>query len=358
MAFNNIFFELRTLDEIVSCQYSDLIMSDCLREARDICKYTDGDFLLTPGQNVIWVNKSEMPYKNISMLLHLFITDEYSLVIVNQTKLELSNFISDLLNKNINYKKTYHDILIEHNVRIVYANLELHRLKGGSFSKVELFIDKNRWRISKRIIYPKGDEDADIRLYREGVFVTGLPDCARRLFPDIRQEEIYCTPELIGYQMEYCPFPTLGELVITKQVDPFGLIKCLEVVCESLIENMYVNKFNYCQSDDNYFKRISRRIKRINDTPSDIGITLKKLLLADQLVINGERCEGFYHIYRKLIQCNELSTLAFPPVVTLCHGDLILEDILMNPFSREFKVIPISDGVSLIRLILLLILLK
>jgi hypothetical protein len=78
--------------------------------------------------------------------------------------------------------------------------------------------------------------------------------------------------------------------------------------------------------------------------PEGIGEDLKKLIQLDTVIIDGKEMQGFWKLYEQIKSNKHIKSLAIPPDSCCSHGDMILEDILLNPYTNKFKLIDPNGG--------------
>jgi hypothetical protein len=246
------------LDEVVRCR----------SEVMEITEQSLEHFLFTPSNNGI-VNGVTRPYPNLAKLFNSFVPQDQSLVFALKAPAEFSYFVEDLIKKRY---KTYRELLLRYSVRIIPTTETEYRLSGGSFAGVHLsLVNEHRWKISKMIRRDFGDVDADIRLLEEGRFISNLPAQTARLFPKVNPDDIIERPDQVGYNMEYCPFPTIAELVFSKHITPEQTVEFLAGIYDAMFTRVYCLDEDPSKQDDDYFGRIDRRMDRVLSSPEGIG---------------------------------------------------------------------------------------
>jgi len=310
-----------------------------IRAAKELSWIIDNyscHLIFTPNKQGGRINEQEVACHNLSKVFGSFISDGHSLIFAFRDRAAFTYFVEDLLNQD---SKTYSELLIKHSVRIVPTTGTAYTLSGGSFAGVGLTLNDKAWQITKMIQRGFGDVDADVRLLAEGKFIAGLPPQAVNKFPKVKYEDIIEAPNQVGYRMEYCPYPTVAELVLSEHISPEQTIEALSNIYRVMFAEVYCIGLGPEERDDSYFERIDRRMERIVATPEHIGAKIKRLLKAQKIRIDGKEYEGFFSLYEKVRNSSVHSNLALPKDHCIAHGDMILEDILLNPYDGEFKLI-------------------
>jgi len=309
----------------------------CRSEVLKVIEKGSSHFLFTPNEQEPLINGKSVQFPYLAKLFASFVPFGQSLVFAFKHVAEFAPFVEDLLERRWT---TYSELLLRHSARIVPSTETDYQLSGGSFAGVRLsLVEEQRWRISKMIRRDFGDIDADVRLLAEGRFISELPTQVARLFPQVRREDVVEENGKVGYHMEYCPFPTIAELVLTDHITPEQTVEFLAGIYDTMFTRVYCLPESSEKQDDDYLGRVDRRMERVLSTPEYIGQRLKLLLKAEKVTIDGKEYPGFFPLYEKLCQNPDYRQLAMPPDHCVCHGDMILEDILLQPYSAEFKLI-------------------
>lgn len=309
----------------------------CRSEVMQLVERGLSHFLFTPSEQQPLINGKPANLHHLAKLFAPFVPSGQSLVFAFRDPAEFAPFVEDLLEARC---PSYCELFLRHSVRIVPTTETDYQLSGGSFAGVRLsLIDEQRWSISKMIRRDFGDIDADVRLLAEGRFISELPQQVARLFPKVEREDVVEENGKVGYHMEYCPFPTMAELVLSHHVTPSQTVEFLAGIYDTMFTRVYCLPERQDKQDDDYFGRIDRRMDRVLSTPDHVGQKLKTLLKAEKLKIDGKEYSGFFPLYERLRQNPGYRRLAMPPDHCICHGDMILEDILLQPYSAEFKLI-------------------
>jgi len=311
----------------------------CLAEAENIAtsKFPP-HFLFVPSEGGI-LNGSLRPYPQLSHVFSQIVPENSSLVFAFNHNREFREFFTELISKE---RSSIKDIFLRYGVQQIPSTHDSYQLSGGSFATVMLEYSQNhKWSISKLITLKEGqrDIDADVRLLDEAKFIATLPPSIARYFPRVYPEDISETATELGYKMEYCPYPTLAELVLSRHLNPEATIEQLANIYDTMFSKVYSCHADNFDQDDDYFERISRRIDRVLTTPDHIGARLKRLLREQSLTINGKPVKGFFPMFESLRSDEISKSLVIPPDYCVCHGDMILEDILVNPHNNDFKLI-------------------
>jgi len=213
------------------------------------------------------------------------------------------------------------------------------RFKGGSYSTTFASYHDNHWRVIKQCkVYNHPDKDLRLKLEMESI--AGLPVAAHALFPHILHKEL--SPDLLRYEIEYVPYHNFAEIVSSGEYDDSELSRCLRGMYDKLFEVLYKPNpsiHNSVQSLD-YVAIIRRRLAEVSQLLSADNF-LHRLLAADELAYNGSRYPGV----SKTLQLADAFLASKTTPNTYNHGDLILQDILLDPASGDFRLVD-SNGLS------------
>jgi hypothetical protein len=216
-------------------------------------------------------------------------------------------------------------------------------LSGGSYSTVSLAIHENipviRKIISERV---NGHQiDTVQRLQNEGKWLANLPNQAKYLFPDIKT--VYDGKPYWGYEMEFLPWGSLAELVFQNCLDGNGLYSTISNIYMKLVDDLYCHtsqSSNFITDEENYIDKIKRRTAFIHASEYPEDGVIRKIYKAPWVEINGLRCLTQSQLLRNLETTKKWNNVLDPQGGRLVHGDLILEDILVNPKNtKEFRLI-------------------
>lgn len=294
-------------------------------------------FLFSPKNGCCIINGQVEHYPAIGALLRNFIQQDQALVIADRERGQFSYLLTGLMDGT---RHRVSDLLLKQSVRLIPSTELPFRLSGGSFAGVDLYMgDDHKWKVYKFINRERRDEDADVRLAREGAFIRDLPAAPKAMFPFVGPSDVIETDRFVGYNMVYCPYPTMAESLLSGHCDGRQIVDAIGNIYEHMFHDMYVHPEPDDEQDDSYFERIDRRFDRIMQTPESVGPRLKMLMRRESLCIDGQRYDGAFPLYERVKQSEEYRRLACPPDHSLCHGDMILEDILLQPYTGEFKLI-------------------
>lgn len=210
---------------------------------------------------------------------------------------------------------------------------------GGSYSKTFAYCRDDTWKVVKQCkIY--NHRDKDLRLQAEMESIVLLPPEAQKLFPKVLDRKQ--TTRLLIYEMEYIPYENFSEVVRSGKYSAIILSDLLEKIYSRLFDVLYLppTSTNNTSCTINYVATIKQRLcETIRELPKDH--LLCRFLNAESIVINDVVYPGLESTL-KLAE-KYLDNKKMP--LTYNHGDLILQDILVDPKTSDFRLVD-ANGYS------------
>jgi hypothetical protein len=215
-------------------------------------------------------------------------------------------------------------------------------LSGGSYCDVVLQSHNNRMVITKRLV--KNGEASGVdgfqRHKNEADFLLHMNRICD-LFPQGRESvNNGCIYE---FETDFFPAYSVGELVFQRMLTGSQLAELLCSLYGQLRSTLYarqpVHTF-WPDRDRNYLDKISRRLATICSATEGSETRLVQFLQAPHVRVNGRRCASLATILHTIASDPMWSPIIRPETRHACHGDLILEDILLSQGGRqELKLI-------------------
>lgn len=206
-------------------------------------------------------------------------------------------------------------------------------LQGGSYCTLNL----GQARLGNTVIKycSKSDHpDKDIRLQREAAFIESLPAQSAALFPEILRQST--SAQGTRYEMAYIPYPTFAGVIQSGAYPAERLSGLLELVYDNLFAHLYrpLSSGISAATMPDYTQLATRRLDETErELPANHSLRL--LLTAEHLLINGRQ----YPDVRRGIAAAEAFLRHVHLPATVNHGDLIFQDILINPDTSDFYLI-------------------
>lgn len=205
-------------------------------------------------------------------------------------------------------------------------------LSGGSYSRVTLDVSDGRATIHKLLRAGRCEGlDREIRQRGESAWLRQLPADAAALFAPL-VETIEDGPELATVT-DFVPGYTLAERVFQRRLDGASLARDLIDVYQDVRERLWrhpPSPLPMRAVEESYPQRIARRIGTILASSYPADGVVRRLLQADTAIVNGRRCSGVSSLLQRLHRGRHWAPLVHPRGQTLCHGDLILEDVIVS----------------------------
>ncbi|HEX6461677.1 MAG TPA: hypothetical protein VFZ58_00195 [Candidatus Saccharimonadales bacterium] len=235
------------------------------------------------------------------------------------------------MSKNLSKKASSQDVIIAD---------RLH-LPGGSYSMVNVHRKNNRWNVTKKCrIY--NHRDKDIRLIREMEFMASLTGKAKTLFPEVYDNRV--ENDRVYYTIAYIPYKNFSEVIRSGECTAFELSNLLATIYDRLLEDLY----HEIPGPKNALQRldyIPLTIDRLKETRQQLPDNhfLQTIIGADQLMIDGVSYPGVTKTLRRAQSFLEHEAVP----ATFNHGDLIFQDMLVDPVSKDFCLVdPNGDSVG------------
>ena len=194
----------------------------------------------------------------------------------------------------------------------------------------------------------RGGIDTELKLRREEEWLRNLTERQRTAFPSLL-ESLESENEF-AYRMKFVNGYTLSEKIFHNTVSSDDAIAVLKDVFMQLRRNFYGERFfrtrRSCMEPD-YYDRIKRRTEMIHTNDTVDGRVLRNALLAEKLFVNGSPCLGVNSIL-DWVKSSNVSYKCFGNLVQeKCHGDLILDDIVVDRAASKSTLIdPNGDSCS------------
>lgn len=203
-------------------------------------------------------------------------------------------------------------------------------LSGGSYSRVSLHVVGGLPIVRKRLgLDSQLSEDRELRQLREIEWLVSLPAPVAELFaPVLNTVRTDSACELTtGFVAGY----TLAELVFQGRLSGRDLADILVDVYSAISAVLWARPPLSLLNDagESYVRRTRRRIRTILASVYPDDGVVRHLLAAESVIVNGRSCLGVKPLLNLLERDPSWTPVVSPPDRTLCHGDLILEDILI-----------------------------
>jgi hypothetical protein len=219
-------------------------------------------------------------------------------------------------------------------------------LSGGSYSSVSLRLEDGRPLVHKTLqANAEPDPDREWRQRQECAWMSRLPGAAASLFAPLVSAR--AEGPVLQLVTEFAPGYSLGEMVFQGRLDGSALAHTLEHIYETVSERVWSLPplaLGLPLERETYPQRIQRRLEKIESTRLPAGSAVGELLSADWVEVNGRRCLSVRGVLAMLEQ-SRWSAVVAPRGETLCHGDLILEDVVIDETAPSgFRLVDPNPG--------------
>jgi|GEM_PF-5605588 len=211
---------------------------------------------------------------------------------------------------------------------------ECLQLSGGSYSSVTLRLEDGVPLVHKRLeVGSDQHPDREGRQLQECMWVSRLPPRVAELFPPMVSTST--TGSAFELVTEFVPGYSLGEMVFQRRIEADRLAELLEHIYTQVSDRIWSLDPIPVQNPgagETYLQRINRRLAKIENSDLPSGSPLRELLSSCWIEVNGRRCPTVTGLLTMLRQAR-WGPIVRPRARTLCHGDLILEDIVIDELS-------------------------
>ncbi|MEU6551571.1 hypothetical protein ABZ915_14995 [Streptomyces sp. NPDC046915] len=206
-------------------------------------------------------------------------------------------------------------------------------LSGGSHCDV-LLQARGESSVITKSVSKRGTSGGVDGLHRHRNEAEWLDLMARRsaLFPRLRLVEE--SAESYAFEMQFFPAYSAAELVFQRRISGARLAEILIRVYEELRSSLYCRPpvlSSRPDPDASYVAKIRRRLELTNATVQGAGTPLGAVLGAGRLRVNGRPCPPLRDLLATVETDPFWQPVIRPRGIHACHGDLILEDILVGP---------------------------
>jgi hypothetical protein len=205
-------------------------------------------------------------------------------------------------------------------------------LAGGSYSGVSLHVADGRPIVRKRLsLDGQITQDRELRQLQEIEWLAAVPPAVGELFAPV----LGTTRSAAALELTtgFVPGYTLAELVFQGRLGGRELAEALAHVYSTVSSVLWTRPPPSPLPGgrrESYVQRIRRRIRTILASGYAEDGVLRRFLQTGSVVVNGRECLGVERLLEILEHDRRWAPIVNPPGRTLCHGDLILEDILIG----------------------------
>lgn len=203
------------------------------------------------------------------------------------------------------------------------------RLKGGSYSRTFKFQKDDLWFVRKEAF---GEGRA--KLIKEINWLLGLKGEVKSYFPQVLNFDV--ESDLVFYEMPFYEMPTLTQWILDEGMDAATIIRKLNSILSFYLGQLITHRQQIPPAD--YIEKflIQKIRDRIAETQRKAPLVFTDLIAAETLVINGKQYKNILPLLDKITSDSKILTILQPPFLTLIHGDLHLDNILINFKTDQF----------------------
>lgn len=226
-----------------------------------------------------------------------------------------------------NFKKTCYDFMSN---GYENDNSISRDLKGGSYANL------SRRHIVRKEARGKGVE----KLIWEIDWLNLLPNDLKPYFPKVI--DFFKETNYAWFEMPYYSQNNLRKSILTGYFDVERTLNLTKEILDFCFNNLYtvyyVNKNENNWIVENHFLRVA---ERLHQTMS-LSTSLNKIIKSEYLILNGKKVKNIPQILKKIIYKPELIKILNPKKLSMIHGDLHFQNILVGP-TDSFKNFMLAD---------------
>jgi len=189
-------------------------------------------------------------------------------------------------------------------------------LKGGSYAGTK-----------KITLVHKETTEWTQKLKDEINWLENLPSDLCEYFPKILNKG--SSKDTVYYDMPYFAYPSLRRLIFSGAIDAITISNLLMQIIEFMFEKVYTKAQAPADNCYSYKIHIDRIKNRISETSTKSNI-FKEIFSYEEITINGIQYQNLMPLIKILEKSQDLIDLLTPSHVSMVHGDLHFDNILIN----------------------------
>ena len=250
---------------------------------------------------------------------------------VLKTKAHILSRLREILNTHEfnSYVEALNFLIAEEQVEIIdtdyLKNVNDQSLIGGSFAKLKIM----------KIVRKEVDSQGLEKLNNEIQWLTQLPLDLKKYFPEIIRYEV--NENNAFYEMKYYEFPNLRDIIYKQENSPDDIALFIEKLLFWINDNLYSRVLGNADLNwiiEKHFKRFFERISIIEQNSN----RLKQIISFERIEINNKEYQNLPYLMRDLIQMPDLYKIISPKNLSMIHGDLHPQNILVESMT-DFRFI-------------------
>jgi hypothetical protein len=239
-------------------------------------------------------------------------------------------------------RRNPYEVLDDHGILVISSPEDGDRvaLSGGSHCAVVIQSDGDELLVTKRVTKQDGAASTDgWRRHRNEAEWLAVASRLCSLFPPLAA--VSENAGSYAFATQFFPAYSVAELVLQGRLSGPELADVLITVYDRLTTELYSHqpiRTAWRDPDGDYLRKIRRRTALLLDAP--LPTALVALIRAKTVRVNGRICPSLAALLATIRVDPFWRPLRSPAGRHACHGDLILEDILLRPGrQREIRLI-------------------
>lgn len=322
--FDDVFFADEDLLIVDGTEYIDLaIITRLLRYSEPnvivvkdvLCPDDDDRLIKADGDLVTGMVESKTAtypwtgYAGIAKFSKQYIKDLNEKLIIPLPLLDAIGMTLDNENlKTVNYDDLGYGI-----IRRGHSN----ELIGGSYSKLNY----------RLVVRKEADAEGRDKLINEINWLLSIPKELKPYFSSVLEYDI--SSPLVYYNVPYYGSRNLREYIFAGNFNADDTIAFLKKLLEWMFKNVYSRKISDAPKDWVVQKHVNRVLDRLPEC-CEKSETLRKLINAKRLVINGVEYRNIKELYEIILKDEEFLNRVNPKELVMIHGDLHFQNILLS----------------------------
>ncbi len=192
-----------------------------------------------------------------------------------------------------------------------------NELIGGSYSKLNY----------RLVVRKEAEGDGREKLINEIDWLMSVPGDLQPYFSSVLEYDT--TSPLVYYNVPYYGSRNLREYIFAGNFDANDTIHFLEHLLQWMFKNIYSRRISKASENWTMEKHINRVLDRLTEC-SEKSDMLKKLIAADEVIINRNRYRNIKELYTKISRRNDFIKRVNPSNLVMIHGDLHFQNILLS----------------------------
>lgn len=218
----------------------------------------------------------------------------------------------------------------------LHVNTELSDIPPSTY-KEPVFWEQIPSMVEKEgsFIYKKATTGRE-KLISEVNWIQNLPLDIRRHFPEILDYDFSCSPAY--YKMKFYPYPTLKELLFHGSIDPKRAYNVIKMVLDFMFSKVYSK--DQTPPHAGYVKHVHlEKVESRLQAAKSASSLFSRVIDASSIVINGVRRDNVLPLLGRISKDLEFLSTLEPPFLSIVHGDLKIDNMLINLGNNDFILI-------------------